>query len=201
MIFIKWPRDTLDANSQSFPRLPHQARLAARSVNSLTRSQVYSFHVCCPGCTTNCLRAGTQSCAGPAGARYIALIQGGARLSQHVLQTARPPPPASTLSRKQEPNSRLLPTDFISGYKSGTLFDANAFRGSRPGSFQWWARVPWLGGEKSGKSQGQHGQIRVFTCRFSPSCFSESECCCRRFRHSVLSAESRSTISLSRTRI
>lgn len=41
----------------------------------------------------------------------------------------------------------------------------------------------------------------MFTCRFSPSCFSAAVCCCRRFRHSALSADSRSTISLSKTHI
>lgn len=38
------------------------------------------------------------------------------------------------------------------------------------------------------------------TCRFSPSVFSSSVCCCRRWRHSVLSADSRSAMSLSKTR-
>lgn len=126
----------------------------------------------------------------PGGSAAHSSDPGGARLLPSTfceLPGLRLLPARSATNSSRAPGSPLP-----SGYKTDTLCDASTFRG--PGRSQRQVCAPAGGGVRTDAEA-------ALTCRLSPSRFSESQCCCRRLRHSVLSAESRSTISLSRTRI
>lgn len=109
MIFIKRLRDSLDANSHSFPRLPRQARLAARRTNSLTCSQVLISRLL-SGVDRKLPEGRNPILCRPSRGAIHSSDPGRSLAFQHVLQTAPPPPPASTFSanRNHTPGSFLL---------------------------------------------------------------------------------------------
>ena len=102
--------------------------------------------------------------------------------SQHLLQTARP---SSYLHGQPRTGAGLQALSYLQAVKL-----------TRSGM-----RAPSKTRALSAAAECAQTRRPPLTCRLSPSRFSESQCCCRRLRHSVLSAERRSTISLSRTRI